>query len=166
MSRHWLWLLFSRQVLSDSLWPHGLQHTRLLCLHLSPRVSSNSCPLNWWCSLITTSCCPLLLPPSIFPSIRVFSNESSLCNRWPKYWSFSFSISPSNEYWGLIFFRIDWLDPLAVQGTLKRVLSSTTIQLFGAQPSLRSNYHIQKWLLGKPLLWLHDICLQNDVSAF
>ena len=67
-------------------------------------------------------CCPLLLPPSIFPSIRVFSNESVLCIRWPKYWSFSFSISPSNEYSGLISFRIDWLDLLAVQGTLKSLL--------------------------------------------
>ena len=64
-------------------------------------------------------CCPLLLLPSIFPSIRVFSKESFLCIRWPKYWSFSLSISPSNEYSGLISFRIDWLDPLAVQGTLK-----------------------------------------------
>ena len=61
-------------------------------------------------------CCPLLLLPSIFPSIRVFSNESVLCIRWPKYWSFSFSISPSNEYSGLIYFRMDWLDLLAVQG--------------------------------------------------
>ena len=67
-------------------------------------------------------CCPLLFPPSIFPSIRVFSNESVLCIRWPKYWSFSFSISPSNEYSGLISFRIDWLDLLAVQGTLKSLL--------------------------------------------
>ena len=65
-------------------------------------------------------CCLLLLLPSIFPSIRVFSNESALSIRWPKYWSFSFSISPSNEYSGLISFRIDWFDPLAVQGTLKR----------------------------------------------
>ena len=65
---------------------------------------------------------PLLLLPSIFPSIRVFSNESVLCIRWPKYWSFSFSISPSNEYSGLISFRIDWLDLLAVQGTLKHLL--------------------------------------------
>ena len=64
-------------------------------------------------------CRPLLLPPSIFPSIRAFSNESVLCIRWPKYWSFSFSISPSNEYSGLISFRRDWLDLLAVQGTLK-----------------------------------------------
>jgi len=67
-------------------------------------------------------CCPLLLLPSIFPSIRVFSNESALCIRWPKYWSFSFSISPSNEYSGLISFRIDWFDLLAVQETLKSLL--------------------------------------------
>jgi len=67
-------------------------------------------------------CHSLLLPPSIFPSIKVFSNESVLCIRWPKYWSFSFNISPSNEYSGLISFRMDWLDPLAVQGTLKSLL--------------------------------------------
>ena len=67
-------------------------------------------------------CCPLLLPPSIFPRIRVFSHESALHIRWPKYWSFSFSISPSNEYSGLISFRMDWLDPLAVQGTLRSLL--------------------------------------------
>ena len=67
-------------------------------------------------------CCPLLLLPSIFPSIRVFSNESALCTRWPKYWSFSFSISPSNEHPGLISFRMDWLGLLEVQGTLKSLL--------------------------------------------
>jgi len=67
-------------------------------------------------------CCPLLLLPSIFPSIRVFSNESVLHSRWPKYWNFSFSLSPSNEYSGLISFRIDWFDLLAVQGTLKSLL--------------------------------------------
>ena len=67
-------------------------------------------------------CCPLLLLPSIFPSIRIFSNESALHIRWPKYWSFSFSISPSNEYSGLIWFRIDWFDLFAVQGTLKSLL--------------------------------------------
>ena len=71
-------------------------------------------------------CCPLLLLPSIFPSIRVFSNESALCIRWPKYWSFSFSISPSNEYSGLISFRMDWLDLLAVQGTLKSLLQHSS----------------------------------------
>ena len=69
-------------------------------------------------------CCPLLLPPSIFPSIKGFSNESVLCIRWPKCWSFSFNISPSNEYSGLIFFRMDWLDLLAVQGTLKSLLQN------------------------------------------
>ena len=67
-------------------------------------------------------CCPLLLSSSIFPSIRVFSNESALCIRWPKYWSFNFSICPSNEYSGLIFYRMDWLDLPAVQGTLKSLL--------------------------------------------
>ena len=71
-------------------------------------------------------CCPLHLVPSIFPSIRVFSNESALPIRWPKYWSFSLSISPSNEYSGLIFFRIDWLDLLAVQGTLKSPLQNNS----------------------------------------
>ena len=67
-------------------------------------------------------CCPLLILPSIFPSVRVFSEELALCIRWPKYWRFSFSISPSNEYSGLISFRINWLDLLAVQGTLKSLL--------------------------------------------
>ena len=87
---------------------------------------------------------PFLLLPLIFPSIKVFSNEPALCIRWPKYWSFSFSISPSNEYSGLIYFRIDWFDLLAVQGTL-RVFSNTTVQkhqFFGAQLSLWSNSHI------------------------
>ena len=83
-------------------------------------------------------CRSLLLPPSIFPSIRVFSNESALCIRWPKYWSFSFSISPSNEYSGLISFRMDWLISLLSKG-LSRVFSNTTVQkhqFFGTQLSL------------------------------
>ena len=77
-------------------------------------------------------CRPLLLLPSIFPGIRVFSNESALCIRWPKYWSFSFSISPSNEHLGLISYRMDWLDLLAVQGTLKSILQhhSSKISIF------------------------------------
>ena len=89
-------------------------------------------------------CRLLLLLPSVFPSIRVFSDESVLCIRWPKYWSFSFSISPSNEYSGLTSFSMDWLDLLAVQGTLK-FFSNTTVQkhqFFGAQPSLWSSSHI------------------------
>ena len=97
-------------------------------------------------------CRPLLFLPSIFPSIRVFSNESALRIRWPKYWSFSFSISPSNEYSGLISFRIDWFDLLAVQGTspaphLLQHSSSVLSLLYGPT-------HIHTWLLGKPQLWL------------
>ena len=107
--------------MSISLWPHGPKHTRLFCPPLSPRVCSNSCPLNQWCHpTISSSVAPSFLP-SVFYSISVFSNELALCIRWPKYWSFSFSISPSNEYLGLISFRIDWLD-LAIQGTLKSLL--------------------------------------------
>ena len=88
-------------------------------------------------------CRPLLLLPSIFPNIRVFSNESILCIRWPKYWSFIFIISPSNEYSEPISFRIDWLDLFAVQGTLKSLLHTTVQkhQFFGAQLSLWPNTH-------------------------
>ena len=98
-------------------------------------------------------CCTLLFWPSIFPSISVFSSESALCIRWPKYWSFNFSISPSSEYSGLTCFRIDWFDILSIQGTLKSLLSSTTIpeqQFFRPQPSLRSNSHIRAQFLEKP----------------
>ena len=102
--------------MSDSLLHHGLQHARLPFPLLSLGVCSNSCLLNQSNHLIL--CCPLCLLPSIFPSIRVFSNESALCIRWPKYWSFSFSISPCNEYSGLISFRNDRFDLLAVQWTL------------------------------------------------
>ena len=105
-----------------TLRPHGLQHSRPPCPSPTPGAYSNSRPLSGWCHPNISPCHPLLLPPSIFPSIRVFSNESVLCIRWPKYWSFSFSISPSNEYSGLISFRIDWLYCLAVQGTLKSLL--------------------------------------------
>ena len=116
-------LLFSHHALSDTLPSHGLQHARLSCPSLSPGVCLNSCPLSRWCHLtIPSSCHPLLLLPSIFPSIRVFSNESALCIRWSKYWSFSFSISPSNEYSGLISFRIDCFEVLAVHGMLKSLL--------------------------------------------
>ena len=114
--------------MSSSLWSHGLQHARLACPSLSPRVCSNSRPLIWWYYLTISSCHPLLLLPSVSPSIKVFSNESALYLRWPKYWSFSFNISPSIEYSGLISFRMDWFDLLAVQRTLPRVFSSTTVQ--------------------------------------
>ena len=92
---------FSRSVMSDSLGPHGLLHTRLPCPSPPPRACSNSCPSSWWCHPTISSCYPLLLLPSIFPSI--FSTESVFLIRWPKYWSFSFSISLSNEYSGLLY---------------------------------------------------------------
>ena len=114
---------FSHSVVSDSLRPYGLQHARLPCPSPTPGACSNSSlfiesvmPSNY---LIL---CRPLLSPSIFSSIRVFSNESALHIRWPKYWNFSFSTSPSNEYSGLISFRIDWLDLHAVQGILKSLL--------------------------------------------
>ena len=106
--------------MSDSLWPHELQYTRTPCPSPTPRAYTNSCPLSWWCHpAILSSVIPFSSCPPIPPSIRVFSNEQTLCMRWPKYWSFSFSISPSNEHPGLISFRMDRLDLLAVQGTLK-----------------------------------------------
>ena len=109
--------------MSDSLWPHGLQHARLPCTLLFPRVCSNSCPLSRWCHpIISSSLCPLFLLPLVFPRFRVFSSESVLCIRWSNYWSFSFSISPSNEYLGLISFWIDWFDLLPVQGTFESLL--------------------------------------------
>ena len=109
-------------VASDSLWPHEPQHARPPCPSPTLRVHPNPCPLSWWCHSTIILCRPLLLLPSSLPSIRVFSNESALHIRWPKYWSFSFSISPSNEHPGLISFRMDWLDLIAVQGTLKSLL--------------------------------------------
>ena len=109
--------------MSNSLWPYGLQHARLPRPWLSPRVCSNWCPLGWWYNpTISSFAVPILLRPSIFPSIRIFSSKSTLPIRWPKYWSFVFNISPSNEYSGLISFRIDWFDLLAVQETLKSLL--------------------------------------------
>ena len=114
---------FSRSVVSNSLRPHESQHARPPCPSPTPGVHSNSESIE---SVMPSShlilCSPLLLLPPIPPSIRVFSNKSTLHMKWPKYWSFSFSISPSNEHPGLISFRMDWLDLLAVQGTLKSLL--------------------------------------------
>ena len=114
--------LFSHSVLSYSLRPRGLRHARLPCPSLFPSLLN----LRFLESVMPSNhlvlCRPLLLLPSIFPSIRVFSNESAVRIRWTKYWSFSFSISPSNEYSGLNSFRIDWFDFLAFQGTFKSLL--------------------------------------------
>ena len=115
-----LLLLFSCSVVSDSLLPHGLQHAWPPYPSLTARVCSNSCPLSQWCHPTIILCRSFLLS-SIFPSTRDISSESVLCVMWPKYWSFSFSISPSPEYSGLISSRIDWYY-FAVQGTLKGLL--------------------------------------------
>ena len=109
--------------MSNSLQPHGLQHTRPPCPSPTPRVYSKLISIE----LVMPSnhlilCHPLFLSPSIFPRIRVFSNESVLHIRWPKNWSLSFNINPFNEYSGLTSFRMNWLDLLAVQGTLKSLL--------------------------------------------
>ena len=132
-----LTLQFSHSVVSNSLRPHVLQHARFPCPSPSRGACSNSCP-----SVISPNhlilCCPLVLPPSIFPSVRVFSNVSVLFIKWPKSWSFSFSISPSNEYSGLISFRIGGWISLQSKG-LSRVFSNTTFQkhqFFGSQLSL------------------------------
>jgi len=143
---------------SNSLWP------QLPCPSSSPRACSNSCPSSQWCHpnhLIL--CHPLLLLPSIFPSIRIFSNESVLRIWWPKYWSFSFSISPSSEYSGLISFRIDWFDLLAVQGTLKNLLQHHSSKASIFQHSvLWPNSHIHTWLREHSYIKLnnyhHDSC--------
>ena len=113
---------FSLSVVSDSLPPRELQHARPPCPSPTPGVHSDSRPLSQWCHpAISSSVVPFSPLPPIPPSIRVFSHKSTLPMRWPKYWSFSFSIIPSKEIPGLIF-RIDWLDLLAVQGTLKSLL--------------------------------------------
>ena len=109
--------------MSDSLWPCGHQHARLPCPSPAPGIYSNSCPLNWWCHpTISSNVIPFSSHLQSFLASFDFSKESVLCIRWPKCWSFSFSISPSNECWGLISFRMDWLDLLAVQGTLESLL--------------------------------------------
>ena len=121
----------SLSVMSDSLRPHGLQQTRLPCHHHLPELVQTH--VHWVSDAIQPSCSWLSpSPPAfIFPSIRVFSNESALCIRWPKYWSFSLSISLSDEYSRLISFKIYWFDLLAVQGTLKSLfqhhISKTSI---------------------------------------
>ena len=113
---------------------------RLPCPSPSPRVCPNSCPLSVMPSHHLILCCPLLLLPSIFPSIRVFSNELALCIKWPEYWNISFSISPSNEYSGLNSFRVDWFDLLAVRGTLKSLLQHQDCEDVGESKTTKQEY--------------------------
>ena len=126
--------------MSDSLRPHGLQHASLPIHHQLPSLLKLMSIELMMPSNHLILCRPLLFPPSIFASIRVFSNELVLHIGWSKYWSFSLSITPSNEYSRLISFKMDWLDLLAVQGTLKSLLQTTVQkhQFFGTQLSLRS----------------------------
>ena len=160
---------FSCSVMSDSFSPHGLQLARLPCPSLSSGACSNSCPSSRWCHpTISSSVIPFLLLPSIFPSIRVFSKESVLLIRWPKDRSFSFTIRPSNEYSGLISFRMDWLDLLAVQGTLKILQQHSSkasvlwcsaffiVQLSHPYMTTGKNIALKSWTF----VW------QSNVSAF
>ena len=129
--------------MSDSLWPHGLQHTRLPCLSLSPRVCSDSCPLSQWCHpTISSSVVPFSSCPQSFPA----SGSLPPSIRRPKYWSFSFSINLSNEYLGLISFSTDWFDLLAVQGTLKSLRSkASTLQFSAFLMAQISHPYIDYW---------------------
>ena len=151
----WLWLpsvQFSPSVVSSSLQPHGLQHARLPCSSPTLRAYSNSRPWSQWCHSTTSSCHPLLLLSSLFPSLRVFSNESILHIKRPNYWNFSFSIGPSNELSDLISFKIDWFDLLAVQGTLKTLLQHHSSQV---KPLITS----QRYHLSGFFTVVHHTCL-------
>ena len=135
---------FSRSVVSDSLGPHGLQHARPPFHHQLPEFTQTHVHLVGDAIQPSHPLSSLLLLPLIPPTIRVFSNESTLHMRWPKYWSFSFSVIPSKEIPGLISFIMDWLDLLAVQGTLRSLLHTTVQkhQFVSAQLSSQSNSHI------------------------
>ena len=162
LSRYYLFCLFYLKSNFQSL--QSLSHVRRFVspwttarqASLSITNSRSSPKLMFFESVMPSNhlilCRPLLLLPSIFPSIRIFSNESALHIRWPNYWSFTFNISPSNEHPGLISFRMNWLDLLAVQGTLKSLLHTTVQkhQSFSAQLSLWFNSCIQTWPLEKP----------------
>ena len=160
---------FSRLVVSDSLWPQRLQHTRPPCLSPTPRVYSNSCSLSRWCHpTISSSVIPFSSCPQSFPTSGSFQ-DSTLHIRWPTYWSFSFNISPSNKHSVLISFRVDWLDLLAVQGTFKSLLQHHS--------SKASIYSALSFLYSPALTSIHDywennnydymdLCQQSNVSAF
>ena len=146
---------FSCSVVADFLWPHGLQHASVPCPSPTPGACSNSCPMSQWFHLPSSHlifCCTLLLPPSICPSFRVFSNESVLCIRWQQYWSFTFIISPSNECSGVISFRIHWLNFLAFEGLALRDSqeSSSTTQFKSISSSAFS------FLYSPTLTSIHD----------
>ena len=119
------WVQFSCSAVSNSLWPHGLQHARPPCPSPTPGVYSNSSPLSRWCHPAISSS---VVPFSFCLQHQGLFNESALRMRWPKSWSFSFNINPSNEHSGLISFKMDWLDLFAVQGTLKSLLQHHSLK--------------------------------------
>ena len=157
--------LFSHSVMSNFLWPHGCQASlsftvswRLLKLMSIESVMPSNRPIL---------CHPLLLLPSIFPSIRVFSNESALHIRLPKYWSLSVNISLSNIYSGLISFRIDWFDLLAVPGTLRSLLQhNSKAPILGRSAFLMVQLSYLYMTTGKTITDYMDLCWQNDVFSF
>ena len=172
-------VLFSCPVMSDVLQPHGLQHARPPYASPSPGVCPSSCSLHWWwhpqlsllfrlnIHLILWYLCLLL--PSIFLIIRDFSNESSVCIRWPKYWSFSISIGPSRDYSGLISLKIGWFDLFAVQGTFRNLLqhhsSKTSILWRSAFFTVQLSQLYMT--IGKDYSFDYmDLCQQRNVSAF
>ena len=138
----------SVQLLSPTLRPHELQLARPPCPSPTPGVHPNPCPLSRWCHpAITSSVILFSSCPQSFPEL-VFSNESALLISWPKYWSFSFNISPSNEHLGLISFRMEWLDLLAVQGTLKSLLQHQKFKSI--------NSSVLSFLYSPTLTTIHD----------
>ena len=143
---------FSHSVVSDSATPWTAAHKASLSITNSWSLRKLMCIVLVMPSNQLILCRPLLLLPSIFPSIGVISNESALCVRWPKYWSFSFNISPSNEHPGLISFRVDWLDLLADQGTLKSLLQhhSSKASILRCSAFFIVQSHIHTWPLEKP----------------
>ena len=152
--------------MSNSLWPHGLQHTRPPCPSPTPGVYSNSCPLSQWCHpTISSSVVPFPSCPQSFPASGSFQMSQP---RWTKYWSFSFSISPSNEHPGLISFRMDWLDLLEVQGTLKSLLQhhSSKASILWHSAFFIVQFSHPYMTTGKTTALTMDLCWQSNVSAF
>ena len=156
--------------MSDSLQPHELQHTRLPCPSPIPGACSNSCSLSrWYHPTISSSVIPFYSCLQSFQASGSFPVSQFFASiRWPKDWCFSLNISPSNEHSGLISFRMDWLDLLAVQGTLKSLLQhhSSKAKFFSAQLSLESNSHIHTWPQEKPQPWMGTcICRAESLCS-
>ena len=167
-TKDWESVQFSRSVMPNSATPWTAIRQASLSITSSQSLLKLMSIMSVMPSNHLILCHPLLLLPSIFPSIRVFSNESVLCNRWPKYWNFSFSISPSNKYAGLISFRMDCLDFLAVQGTLKSLLQHHSLKASILWHSAFFMVQLSHPYVttGKTIALAIDLCRQSDASAF